>query len=378
MSSLPKIVRFLGNLLIPQRATIFLACLIGALSALLNGIGVSLIVPVVLMLWGQGDGSIALPGLLAHIVRRFSGLIPEHSAAGLVVVVLMAIFLRNIAKFAHAVLSQRVNFHVACELRRKVIDALLTAEMAYHDSQHAGDQFNRISPEVTHTSQAAGNAVLGLEKAMTAAVMLALLFYISWQLTLFSLLTFCLIAGVNLIVSPSVKTLGMRFYQTSRDSYRSLVEALNGIRLIKSFNCEKRELARLTQAFDERERALLHYRLYHDAVGPLNDLLAVFSLIAIAYFGGVFVTSENPALSASLLTYLVILVRLLPEFSELHRIRTSLLHGLAGVSALLDFLELHQQKGRERSGTIPFVGLREGVAFEQGLLFFSRPLGCCR
>jgi ATP-binding cassette, subfamily B, bacterial MsbA len=371
MSSLPKILRFLGNLLIPQRAVIFLACLIGAWSALLNGIGVSLIVPVVLMLWGQGDGSIALPGLMAHIVRRFSELIPEHGTAGLVVVVLMAIFLRNIAKFAHAVLSQRMNFHVACELRLKVIEALLSADLAYHDSQHAGDQFNRISPEVTHTSQATGNAVLGLEKVMTAAVMVALLFYISWQLTLLSVLIFCLIAGVNLIVSPSVKTLGMRFYESSRDSYRSLSEVLNGIRLIKSFNCEQRELARLARAFDERERALLHYRLYFDAVGPLNDLLAVFSLIAIAYLGGVFVTSENPTLSASLLTYLVILVRLLPELSELHRIRTSLLHGWAGVSALLDFLELRQQKGLARNGTVPFIGLRHGIAFEQ--VCFSFP-----
>ena len=365
MPSLSRIVRFLGNLLIPQRATVFLACLIGALSALLNGIGISLIVPVILMLWGQGDGSIALPGLLAHIVRRFSGLVPEHSAAGLVVVVLMAILLCNIARFAHAALSQMVNFRVACELRYKVIDALLTAEIAYHDSQHAGDQFNRIIPEVTHMSQAARNAVLGLEKAMTAAVMLALLFYISWELTLLSLLAFALIASVNLILNSNVQGMGKRFYQTSRDSYRALVEALHGIRLIKSFNYEKKELAGLTQVFDESERTLFHYRLYLDAAGPLNDLLAVFALIAMAYFGRVFVIRENPALSAWLLTYLVILIRLLPEFSELHRIRTSLLHGWAGVSALLEFFELHQQKGLERSGTIPFVKLRQGIAFEQ-------------
>jgi ATP-binding cassette, subfamily B, bacterial MsbA len=364
MSSLPRTVRFLVNLLIPQRAVIFLACLIGAFSAFLNGIGVSLIVPVILMLWGQGDGSLALPGFLAHIVQLISGLIPEHGAAGLVVVVLTAILLCNIARFAHAALSQRVNFRVACELRHKVIDALLTAEMAYHDCQHAGEQFNRISPEVSYTAHAAGSAVLGLEKAMTAAVMLALLFYISWELTLLSLLALALIAGAHLILNSNIQEMGKRFYETSRGSYRLLVEALSGIRLIKSFNYEKKELAKLTQAFEENERTIFHYRLYLDAAGPLNDLLAVFALIAMAYFGRIFVTRENPALSAWLLTYLIILVRLLPELSDLHRIRTSLLHGWAGVSALLDFLELHEQQGRQRSGTIPFCGLKKGIAFE--------------
>ncbi len=151
---------------------IFLACIFGALSALLNGIGISFIVPMVIMLWGQGDGSFVLPHPLAYLVRLSSGLIPEHGAIGLVIVVLTAIFLRNIARFAHAALSQMVSFRVVCELRRKLINAFLTKDMSYHDSQHAGDQFNRISPAATYTAQAAGSAVLGLEKAMTAAVML--------------------------------------------------------------------------------------------------------------------------------------------------------------------------------------------------------------
>ena len=371
MSALPRTARFLVDLLIPQRALVFLACVIGALSAFFNGIGVSLIVPVILILWGQGDGSLALPGFLANLVRFFSELTPGHGAAGLVVVVLVAILLCNLARFAHAALSLRVNFLVACELRHKVIDALLSAEMAYHDSQHAGDQFNRISPEVTNTSQAAGSAVLGLEKAMTALVMLVLLFYISWELTLLSLLALAVIAGIHLILNSNVQGMGKRFYETSRDSYRSLVEALNGIRLIKSFNYEQQELARLTHAFNKSERALFQYRLYLDAAAPLNDLLTVFALIAMAYFGRIFVTGGNPSLSAWVLTYLIVLVRLLPELSDLHRIRTSLLHGWAGVSALLDFLELHQQKGRERSGTVQFRGLREGIVFEQ--VSFSFP-----
>ena len=306
----------------------------------------------------------ALPGLLAQIMGRFSSLLPEHKAAGPTIVVFMAILLRNIARFAHAALSQRVNFRIACELRKKVIDALLSADMSYHDCQHAGDQFNRISPEVTHTSQAAGSAVLGIEKAMTACVMLSVLFYISWQLTLISSLAFALIAGVNLVVNSSVHNLGTQFYRTSRDSYRLLVEALNGIRLIKSCSSEKRELGRLTQIFEEREKALFHYRLYLDAAGPINDLLAVVSLLAIAYFGGIFVTRENSALSAWLLTYLVVLIRLLPEFSELHRIRTSLLHGWASVHALLDFLDLHQRRVHQEGAKIPFGGLKSGIAFE--------------
>lgn len=371
MPSVSRIARFLVNLLIPQRTLVFLACLIGALSAFLNGIGISLIVPVILMLWEQGDGSIALPGFLARLVRLAPRIFQEGSATGLVVVVLTAILLCNLARFAHAALSQAVNFRVACELRQKVIDALLTAEMAYHDCQHAGEQFNRISPEVTHASQAAGSAVLGLEKAMTAVVMLGLLFYISWELTLLSLLALALIAGVHLILNSHVQGMGKRFYETSRESYRSVVEALNGIRLIKSFNNEKKELAKVVHAFEEREKTLFHYRLYLDATGPLNDLLAVFALIAMAYFGRILVTRENPALSTWLLTYLIILVRLLPELSELHRIRTSLLHGWAGVSALLDFLERHQKQGRQRSGTIPFRGLREGILFEQ--VSFSFP-----
>ncbi|MDH3638157.1 MAG: ABC transporter ATP-binding protein/permease [Gammaproteobacteria bacterium] len=354
---------FLLNHLRPFRGLIFLSLGLGSLSALLSGVGISLVVPVFVLLWQGESGAVATPAVVQRLVAFVEASLPGEAPVALVTAILAVFVLRSVIRLFHAGISHNITYRVAQRLRRQVMERILHADLIFHTQQHASDHFTRVSPEVTRAAQAAGQGVLGLEKALTAAVLAALLFAFSWKITIVAAVLFALVATVNGLHVARIRKYGIRFYDASIVFSRGIFEAIAGIRLIKSMQREAVEVERLDQLSDSRERSLYEYNVHHAALGPINDVLGMIGLLALAFIARALLGSEVQSLSATALVYLVVLLYLVPELIELNRIRSTVVHTEAGLKALTSFVS-KEAIPAVPSGPRRYAGLTREIVFE--------------
>jgi len=158
------------------------------------------------------------------------------------VVVLLAV-LSGIFQYAFTWLARKVALEMVVELRMRIARHLMRLSMRYHDSRELGDLLSRISADVGQTlgvlNEAFRNLIL---EPLTAIASLAIAFMIA------PLATLGMLIGLPLVVLP-VALLGKRVRKRSASSLGKLgssVQALSqmfqGIRTVKAFRAEEREL----------------------------------------------------------------------------------------------------------------------------------------
>jgi ABC-type multidrug transport system fused ATPase/permease subunit len=149
------------------------------------------------------------------------------------------------AQYTLTIVSRLAALRMVVELRQRVARHLLSLSMRYHGERHFGDLLSRISSDVNSTLQSV-NVILKDVTQLPFLVVGSLLvaFFTAPMPTL------CVLAVMPLIAVP-IGVLGKRVRKRSKKSLSSLgasVEVLTqmftGIRTVKAFRAEERELAR--------------------------------------------------------------------------------------------------------------------------------------
>lgn len=115
---------------------------------------------------------------------------------------------------------------------------------------------------------------------------------ISWQLTLmFVVVVLAAVVALNR-VSRSMKKAAKRVLERMSDLYRILREALDGLRLIKSFGRESLERRRFRAANREYYRRAVRVIRIDAAVGPVLETLGILS-VCVALAAGAYLVLEK-------------------------------------------------------------------------------------
>ncbi len=91
-------------------------------------------------------------------------------------------------------------------------------------------------------------------------------------------------------------------------------------------------------------------------------MTGIVALIGIVFLGRLFFANQIESLSAVLLTYLLVLFRLLPYISQLNSTRSNYANASASVELVYDFLR-RDNKPFMANGSVPYQQLREGIHF---------------
>jgi ABC-type multidrug transport system fused ATPase/permease subunit len=140
------------------------------------------------------------------------------------------------------------------------------------------------------------------------------------------------------------------------------VELISGIRLVKSTVNETREHKRFSDNI--RQREALNYKIQANSglVAPLGEVInltVLFTLVLLARF---LFRDQIGSLAAVMVTYLVLLSRLLPFIGQLNGARNQLAQVSASVDVTYDLLR-RDNKSFMPNGAIPYQGLTTGIEF---------------
>ncbi|MUL38744.1 ABC transporter ATP-binding protein [Gloeocapsopsis dulcis] len=352
-------IRTLLPLLKPYPWVIPLIIILGLLSSLSEGLGISLFIPFLQSLEQTTSQSVSSNLLLGILNQLFIYVPSNHRLLIIPLCIFGSVLLKNCLSYSNAILFSWLYSHISYRLRSSVFKQLLNVSYSFLDSNRSGKLLNTLATETWRACDALSVLVDLIISTCTIFVFVMLLLLVSWQLTLLVAVALILISLSIQQVSRQAKQLGKQAVQANDNLANRMLEGFYGMRLIRAFGQESYEQKRFDQASAQVRTTSMKLDQLYATIEPLSEVLSAALLLCIL----VIALLQDRATLPILLTFIFILYRLQPKVKQLDSARVGLNALIPSVEDVMSFLD-RSDKPYIRSGRTPFKGLKQAIYFE--------------
>ena len=230
---------------------------------------------------------LAVPQVLARVIDEGIVAGDRSRLLGLALLAAALIALRGAALFGARFCQRWYQAGISRRLRNEVYDKLQRLPYAYYDRVDSGDV---ITLAISDTRTVQGFTGYGVMEAVRTVgiyvVIVTGMVIASAQLTLMALAVLALMVVVATVYGRLVRPMWLAYRSQQAQLTRVLTENLNGIRVVKAFATEEREIEAFgAESEAMRERALAPIRLRARAM-PLMLLLTGIGSLVVIWAGG--------------------------------------------------------------------------------------------
>jgi ATP-binding cassette, subfamily B, bacterial MsbA len=345
----------------PYPGWIILTIVLGFSGALFNGVSTTLIVPVVLKIVGQEVDLSNAPSILKAMMAPFDNIPEDYRMVVMAGAIIFTIALKNFASYVSTLTSSSLARRLTSDIREAGLQLLLKIDIDYYAKTKVGDLINRLGGETSRAASAIGNAIKLVVLVITILVFVGLLLSISWQLTLAATFLLSLVTLVNQYSIARSKKFGKVLSEMSKAYSITMLETLSGIRLVKVMGNEQKEYERIKKLISDREKADFDSQMNSEAI---SEVMGITALLLIVFLSKTLLSGQISSLSTVMLTYLLVLLRVLPLISQLNTLRSSFANTASSVDTVAEFLRL-DDKPFMGNGTVSYSKLDKGIHFNR-------------
>jgi subfamily B ATP-binding cassette protein MsbA len=336
-------------------------------AALLDGFAIALLIPFLNILFHQPATEMP-KGFLGNLLDTIVGsrIIPGdemRSLRNVIILVMIAVVLKNLLVWIAGQFGAMLQEYVTRDLRNSVYRHLAHLPLGYFTQMKAGQILSRVINDTFETRLILTQIVTqSLQSASLVFVYIAILFSISWQLSLIALVILPLL---GLSLQPMLKKLrrgNLRRGNVHGEMTSVLQETISGIRLVKASGAEAYEEARFAEGSNKYARSSLKLTRLALLAPPITEIIGTLIAVLILWIGAWQVLSTGSMTGATLLAFLTLVLRLLQPLKQLSQMRTTAQSSLASAERLFEILDSPAEFQRDR-------GTRDTAQFERDLRF---------
>lgn len=315
-------MRHFFSLLAHYKGYIVLNILSNLLYVLTSFFSLTLIAPFVSVMFGMVDRVEALPAfefdadtLLQYAyfyVARFEDAYGVMPALVMLAVgfVLMSV-LSNAFRYGALYCLGTLRSGVVCDLRSYFYSCMMRLPLAYFSEQKKGDLLSRVNNDMAEVEAAVVKSLQSaIMEPLYVLVFVAGLFGLNAQLSLVVLLAFPPILYIMGRIGVFLKRRSETVQQMLGQLVATIEEAINGLRVIKSFNLIDWTGDGFCQYNKKYVKVLNGVHRRRDLSGPLTEILLVIVTMGVLGFGGVRVLNGGMQPDLFVL-YILLLIRII-------------------------------------------------------------------
>lgn len=357
--------KFLIDLAKKEPLFIVISTILSLSSAIFNGVSTALLIPILVVFLNDGDFSNIpkRPPILKQFFTFFDRFEGDSKIIILIALVIGAIVLKNATNYLNLWLGNYYTKVLVNNMRFQGFSLLCEVSLDYYAQNKVGDIMVRINGEIERTTAALRNLQKILTVSITILTFTYFLILISLPLTLVTTILLGLIALSNQYFVVKSKQLGKLLAQTSKEYSRKVLEFLMGIRLIKTIANEAEEYQVIKSLIEAREKAQLESQSISGIIAPLNEIFGIIMILGLIIISRYLFAEQLQEFAPILLTYLVILFRLLPFVGQLNNARTQFANNVSSAEIVADFLR-RDNKPFLSQGHIQYTQLKSSIKFE--------------
>lgn len=272
----------------------------------------------------------------AHIARQYGAM---GALQFVCAVVGVSVFLASFFRYFAFRLINTVRVRIVRKLRRDVYQNLTRLHVGYFSNERKGDLMSRMASDMQEVEGSLVNSLRSAFKGpLTIIVYFGALFYISFKMTLFTLVFLPISGGIIAELTKRLKRHG-RDTQTMLGELLGMIdETLSGIKIIKAFTAERSIRERFSEKNDAYARVSLKTENKRDLASPLSEFLGVLVMLGIILYGGGLVL-EGSFSSETFIAYLVIFSQIISPIKTFSNMLGRVQRGIASADRLLELLE---------------------------------------
>jgi len=265
----------------------------------------------------------------------------EYKKFGVLVFVCIIIVICVILKNFFAYLSQRVLTRMRTNLLRKLREALhhqyVNQSMTFYHNEKKGNLLSIISGDVVEIETTVVSSIQTLMREPFVLIStFCMLFYLSKQLTFFTLIFFPISGFLISSISRKLRKKAGYTQELLGKILNVTEETLSGIRIIKSFTAEKFIDNKFRKENDEFARTSKSIVNQRELASPLSEILGVMVIVVIIIYGGNLIMTGKSALTASaFITYIVFYFQIIAPAKNIASAISYLQRGLAAGERVL-------------------------------------------
>ena len=338
------------------------------IASVLDAFAFTLLIPFLNALFRQPE--LFPPGRLADVQRRVIGTLldPAHPMASLravIFVILGLVVLKNVFVWLGGQLGAGLQEYVTRDLRDALLRHLQRLPIGYFQRTKTGQIMSTVLADTEQTRAVITEVVTRtLQNGTMIIVNIVVLLLISPRLTLLALVIAPLL---TLALQPILRTL-RRGHRRLRGEYGEITsvlqEVISGVRLVKSFRGEPYEDARFARANDSYSSGAARITRIAFLSQPLTELIGTTIAVLILWIGAQQALVGGSMDGAQLITFMIIVMRLLPPLKQLSQMPTTAQQSLAAAERLFAVLDQPAEHQLDR-GTRTVDGLRDGIEFDR-------------
>ncbi len=337
----------------------------GVLSALAEGIGLGLFIPLLQSLEATASPATGT-WLIDTLGQLFSDVPAERRLLILGACIVGAVVFKALLAYARDALYSLLEARVGHHLRSRLFAQFMAVGYRFWEQSDQDRLYNTLASETWRTNEALSALAHLIIVAFTLAVYATLLLLISWPLTLLVAVVMGGVALAMRLLARRVERLGRIATRVNAGLANRMLEGFGGMRVIRTFGREAHEQGRFDRASRRVSNVFLRMGLANGLVGPIYELLAVALLVVILV-----VMLRGGASLPALLVFVFVLYRLQPKIRQLDHARVGLAGYAGSVDEVMSLLD-RADKPYTASGSEPFDRLGEAIRFE-GVTFRYAP-----
>ncbi len=337
------------------------------IAALLDGFAIALLIPFLNILFHQPATTMP-KGFVGNLLHTFVGgqIIPGdemRSLRNVIILVMISVILKNLLVWIAGQFGAALQEYVTRDLRNSVYRHLAHLPLGYFTQMKAGQILSRVINDTFETRLILTQIVTqSLQSASLVLVYIAILFSISWKLSLIALV---ILPVLGLSLQPMLKKLrrgNLRRGNVHGEMTSVLQETISGIRLVKASGAESYEEARFADGSNKYARSSLKLTRLALLAPPITEIIGTLIAVLILWIGAWQVLKGGAMTGATLLAFLTLVLRLLQPLKQLSQMRTTAQSSLASAERLFEILDSPAEFQLDR-------GTRDKAVFDRDLRF---------
>ena len=330
--------------------------LMNVLSAVFNIFSFTLIIPILKILFNLdssvysfiawNDASASFKDKVLNNLYWFVSQSIIDFGAGTVLLVLCLILsfmtlLKTACYFGSSAVMIPLRTGIVKDLRMQVYDKVLTLPLGFFSQEKKGDIIARISGDVSEVENSITSTLdMLIKNPILIVFYFGTLIFISWQLTLFTILFAPVMLWIMGRIGRRLKERSLEAQVLWSDTMSQVEETLGGLRVIKAFLAEKKMSERFDRVTGRMRDKNIKVATRQALAHPVSEFLGTMMIAIVLWFGGLLILNEHAPIDApTFIYYLVILYSVIQPIKELSKAAYGIPKGMASMERINRILE---------------------------------------
>lgn len=346
-----EFLQILRRFVPPYKKYLVWSVVFNILSAILNIFSFAALIPLLQILFKVDTGAKAtqvmalsdgsLKDVLANNANYYTQLFISDCGPTTMLLIIGLImgfmtFLKTGAYFLSSASIIPVRTGVVCDIRNQLYQKITSLSLSFFSEERKGDIIARMSGDVQEVDSSVMSSLdLLFKNPILVLIYFITLMFISWQLTIFTLLFVPLFASLMGIVGRKLKQGSITAQALWSDTMSQVEETLGGLRIIKAFCAEAIMNQRFQKVNSMYRNDIMRVNIRQQMAHPMSEFLGTIMIIVVLWFGGTLVLGKYPVISGpTFIYYLVILYSILNPLKEISKAGYSIAKGLASMERI--------------------------------------------